>query len=166
MFDFGWGEMTGAFDTEFFATAIGGVLIIAGALWWSIKKNKTTTSGAVPPKQVPSTPPSSGVDQVYAEYVRQSDPLARFNTAPSEWAKWTFVTDDEIKALLKTEAPSKLAAKFKFFNQTVQLGGRYDDKNNTYEYQDLLGNFQEDKGGFADYYVEVNFDRLTGLVKF
>ncbi len=91
------------------------------------------------------------------------DPLARWNSAPSQWAKFTFMTFAELFPVANKNGISstQVAELFSAYNKKLQLPGLYDAKTNLYAFQRLEITdkkvYEPDIDGAADRYIAQQF---------
>lgn len=87
------------------------------------------------------------------------DPLARWNSAPSQWAKFTFMTFAELAPVAAKNGMSatQVSELFSAYNKKLQLPGLYDANTNLYAFQRLEITdkkvYEPDIDGAADRYI-------------
>lgn len=91
------------------------------------------------------------------------DPLARWNSAPSQWAKFTFMSFAELThvAAKNNMSATQVSELFSAYNKKLQLPGLYDANTNTYAFQRLevvdKKVYEPDINGAADRYIAQQF---------
>lgn len=91
------------------------------------------------------------------------DPLARWNSAPSQWAKFTFMSFAELThvAAKNNMSATQVSELFSAYNKKLQLPGLYDATTNLYAFQRLEITdkkvYEPDIDGAADRYIAQQF---------
>jgi hypothetical protein len=84
-----------------------------------------TDSGTNPPPPPPSNPPPP---------VSGAKVSPRWDSAPSQWAKWNFITPGETITLQDMYDPAEVSRHINWWHSYHTLNGLYDDKTNTYRF--------------------------------
>ncbi len=91
-----------------------------------------------------------------------ADPLARWNSAPSQWAKLTFMQPSETMHVAAKNGMSiqDVTALYLAYNRILQLPGYYDPVTNAYAFRHIEQEgkvVEPDKDGAADRYIAQMF---------